>query len=659
MKRTVLLLFVFIALLSITAGSQDRESLWREFVRGEGGNWKATFREDKTVRSLFGQGLASAKSGREASSRILKKHHLVFGIDHPSDLKLEQIEESETGTHIYYRQYFSGIPVAGSEVGFHFDRSHRLIAASSNYFPGLRQVKAVIGSPDLAQKHAIKFFRGAAKASIPRLMILPAGTSAVPVWRIEVEPFSITQGARILYVDAADPRIVLRVLRAYADAEGRGSVFEENPIVTPRVTEQKFKYMDASRSLSGNFVKTFNANFEEWFRSFSEPSDFTTASDPGRRYDYETSDARFSEAMAYFHINRVHDRWRSVGFNKLNLRFPIIVNVVTPEKEGFDNAFYTRRGFEFRNGVIVMGAGKRLENLGHDADVYYHEYGHAVLDRARPQFFDSIENNYSFAFHEGFGDISAAATTGNPKLAEFGLKLKSGRFVGRNIDNRNRYPQNVILPGFNKSESHHTGLIVGGAWWEIQKSIGRDQAQRILYRSLPMLPVEMTFFDWRDAMLAADQTLNGGSNAATLQRTFANRGLGEADPGQKGSVRINSLKTGEINFQTGAIKLKSNFKKGDVIEVFANYTGSGLTPGYNLIAVRFDLSGPANSSITGFAFLDEVVNGTRSGKNGALQGEIVSFSDTKPGTYTVTLQSRLGGTSQLTETRSVKFRISD
>ena len=96
-------------------------------------------------------------------------------------------------------------------------------------------------------------------------------------------------------------------------------------------------------------------------------------------------------------------------------------------------------------------------------------------------------------------------------MAEYALRFKSNRkFVGRDLENNNRYPNNVIYPAFKSSESHHTGLIFGGAWWDLQKRIGVEEAQKILYKGLRMLPKEMTFFDVRDSMLTVDQNQNGG-----------------------------------------------------------------------------------------------------------------------------------------------------
>ncbi|MCI0615844.1 hypothetical protein L0244_22905, partial [bacterium] len=170
-------------------------------------------------------------------------------------------------------------------------------------------------------------------------------------------------------------------------------------------------------------------------------------------------------------------------------------------------------------------------------------------------------------------------------------------------------------------------------------------------------PKEMNFFDVRDAMLTADRNKNGGANQAAIESSFERHGITGPDPGQHGTINITALKTAKLNLNNYTYALKTTFKKGDVIEILANYEASGLTPGYNLIADEFEVTGPKGASIDAYTYWDEVVNGTNTGKKGALQAEMWTYDNTKTGTYTVTLRSRLGGSSQRTESRSVTFKV--
>lgn len=658
MRKGLFLILGLLIAWNLYSRPVDLSSEWKDFLMKEGKEWSPHFDDRGTVGSLYGKGEIRNASADEATARVIENYGSLFGIDRTADLRLRETEVSQIGTHYYYQQYYSGFPVVGADVAIHLNRSNQLIGVSSSFKSGLWAKLITVKSSENASVAALRFFRGKAISSPGRLMILPAGDRGKLVWEIAVDSTELSAGSWVFYVDAENPNMVLRARKTYASFEGRGSIWLENPVVTPTRARQTFINMDGTKALSGKFAKAFNANFEHDVSTGSiNTGEFTTASEADRGYDYTATDARLTEAMAYFHINRVHDRWRSFGFNKLNARAPIFVNVAVHDGgAGLDNAFYSRNG-RFRTGIYVFGAGERLENLGLDADVYYHEYGHGVLDKIKPGFFLALESNYPGAVHEAFGDISASAITDNPKLAEFGLRLKANkRFIGRNLANQNRFPQNVALPPSRKSEVHHTGLIAGGAWWDLRSMIGGHEAQRILFGSLALLPNETDFFDVRDAMLTADQNLNGGANRLAIADAFTRHGLGIPDPGQPGELKMTALKTAAQN-DAGNLILKTTFTKGDPIFVLANYRASSLTPGFNMIPVQGSLKGPGTSTITGFLFVDEVVNGTRTGRNGAIQAILFTDSNTTPGTYTVSIHSRLGGTGRTSPGKSVKFKL--
>lgn len=663
MKKWFLTAFILLVALAVLPGAGiDPGTGWRDFLAHEGHSWRAHFSDHQTVKSIYGSGTRRYGSPQDAANRLLNDYAAMLGIDAGADLRLESVETDSLGAHFTYRQYSSGIPVVNAVVEIHVNRDNRLIAASSSFISSLKEIRLVTNTAETARSTAIRFLQGSGVASPGRLMALPMAGRAVPVWRIEVDSTTLSRGSWLLYVDAASPNVVLRMMKTHASINGNGNIWLQNPVVTPTRTFQTFINMDGSTSLSGKYAKAYDANFVHDVGLLILPIDYTTAKDPNRTYDYPSGDARLTEAMAYFHMNRVHDQWRSFGFQKLNSRAPAFVNVAEEDGgAGFDNAYYTRtfNPLFHRTGIFVFGAGSQLENLGLDCDVYYHEYGHGVLDHIKPGLFEAYESNYPGSFHEGFGDISDAAITGNSKIGEWGLRLKAGkRFIGRDIQNTNHFPQNVIEPTLHKSEVHYTGLIAGGSWWDLSKTIGAETAQRILYESLNLLPNEMDFFDFRDAMLTADQNRHGAANHNAILDAFTRHGLGGADPGQPGSFNITALKTGLYNLNTGKITLKTTFKPGDAIVILANYTATNVTPGYNFIPEAFDYHSPSGSIALAYLLIDDAVSGSHSGINGAAQALIYTDSTTtKPGSYSVGIQSRLGGTTKLGAKRTVKFTL--
>jgi Zn-dependent metalloprotease len=656
LRRSIVALLFFALILAWHNGARGTSTAIHEFQAMEGTDWSYHRSADNKVRAIYGTGKGRIISNRDEAKVFFSDYAGMFGIEDLSHLRLERIvSDQASGSSYYFGQYFFGIPVVGGEISVHTDRFGRVIAAIAGYH-SLRSLSGgSFGNDSAARATAGRLSVATGEISNGTLMIL-TGFAPRFVWKFHTTSKDAV-GQWGVYVDALAPEKVLRVQREFFEATATGSVFRENQVVSPNQTSERFQYLKNAGTLIGKFTKIYNANSALPFRS-DLLDQYTRASESDHDYTFPITDAKFAEAMAYFHINVVHDRWRSFGFKKLNRQLPVVVNVASFSGNGLDNAFYTRSNTApFKNGAIAMGAGNRLENFGLDADVYYHEYGHAVLDHAKPRLIETVESNYPFAFHEGFSDISSSGITGNSTLAEFALRSKeTGRFVGRDLENKNRYPNDVVLKGFGRSESHHTGLIIGGAWWDLQKQIGIDKAQSILYGSLAILPNEMNFFDVKESLLAADRRKNGGSNAAAIQDAFTKHGITGDDPGQNGTIGFRSLKTARLNLSTFGLKLASRFKRGDYIVVLTNYEGRGLTPGYNLIP-EFQISGPTDANVSAFPFIDEAVNGTHLGKRGAWAAEIQTFTSSALGEYIVAIRFRLGGTTQFTDTKTVKFQI--
>ena len=622
----------------------------------EGSSWRPHFTDRHTLKSVYGISKQSSTHAEEAANRFLERHSRLFGIDSLPDLRLDHKENSDLGSHFFYQQFFGNLPVEGAVVSVHVNRWNQVIAANSSFQPALNPSLGLIRSKQEAHLSAARFAFLEGRPIGSKLVILPLAGEAKPAWKVQLESSKFNQGSWLLYVDAQRPNIVLRALKTHVMATGQGRVYEENPVVTPDRTSQQFLYLNGKK-LNGRFLKTFNGNAQYDVNEFRF-SDFTTAANPDLKFNFRETDLRLPEAMAYFHINRVHDQWKKFGMKVLDSKAPVFVNVTEEDHgNGLDNAFYSRTPQFPNTGVYVFGAGHVLENLGLDADVYYHEYGHGVLDQIRPQLLEAFESNYPRAFHEAFGDVSAVAITGNSKIGEFGLRLRETKeFVGRDLENNNRFPRDVIHPQLKRSEIHHAGLIVGGAWWNLQKTIGSESAQELLFKALPLLPKEMTFFDLRDSILTTDSVLKQGLHQQPIQDSFERHGVSSRDPGQTGRMNVTSLITALFEINSGEITLKNKFQSGDIVAVLAEYRADDVTPAYNMVPESIEFQGPPSSQFLVVMLADEVVKGRHRGRNGALQLLILTDTVSK-GTFKITMRSRLGGTSRLGKKRTVSFLL--
>ncbi len=571
--------------------------------------------------------------------------------------KLLTVEQSAIGKHVQYQQMYGGIPVFGSYARVSTDSSGRIIARSSTMVALHGKMEYPLDA-QFAVSTARRFGNGNLIYN-DGLRILPSDSKPKLVWQISIDSENVAFGSWILLVDAQNPRIIQRAIKTFFNFEGQGNVWTENPATTPNRVIQTLPNMDSSRTLSGKFVRVYNANTAFDVASPLHLSDYTRAKEESRVYNYAENDPKVEEAMGYFHINAVHDRWRSVGFRGLDRRLPIFVNVAgTDGGPGLDNSLYSRNRKFRKTGFLGFGAGDQFENAALDAEIVYHEYGHAVLDKLRPEFLDSTESVYPLSLHEAVGDISAAALSGNPKLFDFGFSSRdTHQYFGRKLNNKNRFPKSVIDKTFHLAEPHHTGLILGGSWWDLQKQIGAIPAQQLLFESFHLLPANPDFFDVRDAMIAADGALHSSANTAAIQKAFAKHGITGNNPGQTGQLDFLGLKTAVLPAGSGSYQLQNTFNRGEIVWVIAEYDASRLTPGYNFVPENFRIDGPSGSDYFVVPNIWQVFDGNHGGLNGLFLFEIHTGDGTTPGQYTVTTNGRLGGTQNVLSEKSLTFEV--
>lgn len=582
---------------------------------------------------------------------ILRENSSRLKIKNPADWEIDRIQRVGSETHIQFRQMYQGFVVHGAAVTLHFDSHGRLFVITS-------KTPDVYGPLDLRSNrgdvestlHAI--YGPPARISLNGLVVLPFHPAKL-AWSAVVEFEDRTRGAWGVFLDAADPRIVLSRGPLYLTFDGSASVWKENPVTTPVRVETKLAYLDGTTSLSGSLSKSYDANFAH---DVSQPialPDYTTAKNMSRRFVYGADDPRAVEAMAYHHITVVQDRYRSFGFAGFGARAPFFVNVAaTDGGSGYDNAYYGVSPQFPKTGIYVFGAGDNYGNMAKDADVLYHEYSHGVLDKIAPGLNDSpLESVYGFAIHEAFADVGAAAINGNPKIAEFGFRSKiTGAFDGRNLQNTRRFPQNVIWPAVKVSEPHYTSLILSGSWWDLQTTIGSTAAQQLFFKAAYLVPPDADFFDFRDAVLAADRSSGGKQQNAILQ-AFSKHGVTGPNPSLKGSIQIQRA------IMRTSVEVKTDFARSDDIYFSLEYNATGISPGYFLVPEDIQFQQPAGSNARLVPNLPEIFNGQHTALNSSAVMQVITDASTLPGSYSISVKIRRGCTNKILGQYTTSFSL--
>ncbi len=649
---------IFVACLSLAggqsfaggAGRESSEAALAKLRVEDNPDWKAIWdKSSGAVKRLFhAQSKVFPGKPQEAARAFLSSNHGLFGLSQElSNLQIKECAKTPLGERVVFRQYHNQIPIMGAEVTVSVSDKNRIFFVENS---SIQNVKVDV-RPDVEKDKAIAAARaalsvepsGVEKAS-SELVILPSGSRQHLAWRVIISKKGLIDKAWLVYVDAKNGWVLLKK-KLQSSASGSGKVYKENPITTPSLAGVTLKNLDGgSTVLAGDYGKPYNAECLESVDDGSSISSLSTVSSSDRNYSYSGGNNKLEEVMAYYHVNTVHDTLKSLfGFSNLDGQMPLVVNAQDPDypSDGYDNAFYTRDDTYSDTGFLLFGCGNELNNLGLDADVINHEYGHAVLDHIQPDLYETYEHNYTGAIHESTGDVMASYFGSNEEIGEWGLSAKDGTSYTRHMNNTRSYPGDVYEPSFGTSEEHYTGEILNGVYWNIQEALGADTAFRLYFSAIHLISGEADFFDMRDAWVTADGNLYGGKNTDVIEAAFANHGIEGDDPGNAdASLKINKLVFYKYDPDTDRVTKQTTFQRGDEILVYGKAFISNLTPAYNLIATSMSVGGNGAKSFHGSLNYEEALEGTHE----YMLADLTSNS--ARGKITVKIKARLGGTDK-------------
>ncbi|WP_278256105.1 M36 family metallopeptidase [Nocardioides convexus] len=431
----------------------------------------------------------------------------------PADLTLVQTRTSLLGTHTTYAQTYRGIPVLGGYYTVHTGSLARVDDGR----------RSVAGLPDVTAGHskasAVGVAKSHGKARGARLAILPATASAPAtlVWEVRT-----SEDKQVLV--NADKGTVVKVVDERRHADGTGKVFDPNPVVSQQnqalrdssdaasaVPAAAYKSvtlanLDTSGYLRGTWAKVVNKT------SGKQPAAYSST----RTFSYTRDDDRFEQVNAYYAVDRLQTYIRSLGFTDVNAEAQDLnVNGTTE-----DNSWYTPS-----TDVITIGTGGVDD--GEDQEVVWHEYGHAVQDDQVPGFGSTSDGG---AIGEGFGDYLAATMSqaNSPDSATTPwacvMDWDSTAYTSTTPHCIRRLDTTKTVAN-RTGEVHADGEIWSHALWDINKSLGRDKATKIILEAQFSYAANTSWAAAANTTVATANALYGATDAATVKAAFQARGI--------------------------------------------------------------------------------------------------------------------------------------
>ncbi|HEX2704446.1 MAG TPA: M4 family metallopeptidase, partial [Candidatus Lustribacter sp.] len=301
-------------------------------------------------------------------------------------------------------------------------------------------------------------------------------------------------------------------------ADGTGRVFLPNPVVTlrdeslvdkgdrnqvalrPAYQDVVLSHLDGNGRLTGSAVRIVRA------RGGLAKSATST-------FGYLRADDRFEQVNAYYAVDISQTYLQRLGFTDANNEAQrVAINTYAG-----DNSFY-----DPDKDLITFGLGGVDD--AEDAEVIWHEYGHAIQDAIVPGFGSTEEAG---AIGEGFGDYWAV-TMSVPSSRGFDLPCVMDWDATSYTSGPShclRRVDGVKTVADMDGEVHDDGEIWSRALWDIHRGLGRAKANRVVIESTYFFSPDTTFASAARQTVQAARALYGADAAAVVSRAFQDRGI--------------------------------------------------------------------------------------------------------------------------------------
>lgn len=396
------------------------------------------------------------------------------------------------GSFVQLEQSWNGLPVVGGSLraAYAEDGSLRRFVGAPLRAAPLRAEPTL--TLDAARARAEDWARvmhgdGSLWPSRGELAVL-AGESPTLVWAVKVstsEPVS----ASTVWIDAADGTVLGEQQDLWT---AQGQVYASNPGASELEVVTLPDVDDELRNEYAWVESCIDFDEQRWecneMFSWATPDafgDFVFDPDP------LSSEDPFAEVQMFWHLDLV-TRWFEDRFNfrvKSFAGFPTAIQGVV--NFNLANAFYGDIDGD-NQGEVSFGQGGGVD-FSYDADVVYHEFGHAVfgsvVDSGNGRY-DSIGRLVAPAgLNEGSADFFSLAITGDPQVGEYAGGGFGSSGAIRDLDADRRCPDDIY------GESHVDGEIWGAFGWNLieDPAIGAEAAAQIVFGALNLWGDEVTY----------------------------------------------------------------------------------------------------------------------------------------------------------------------
>lgn len=537
-----------------------RQGAWQNFQQEHGGQWQVRWNNygqagrvptsadvRKAPATVFG-GLTKPYAGppEQAARTFLAEHRALFGMPAGlSNLKIKEVHRQGPITHVRFQQTHQGIPIHEGGYAVHLREDGRIDMANGDYYAEIDvSSTAPSVSEQTARQTAIRSAKqeGSVEPGEPfggeiesELVIYPQddGTKFLLAWKVIVPTLRPMNTWRF-FIDATTGAIVDRLnltptieetakghpgLRVpprelpfgapAAAVTGEGTVYPKHQY-NSSPTVRNLKHLYGNGYLRGPYAEVYNEDANEAYSSTNT-------------FNYSTSSTHFEEVNAYYHVDRFYVDYLIGEFGfAYDIGSDRDMKVLVKYGSNYNNAAY-----DPNRDLILFGDGYAL-----DDKVIYHEHMHAAVDQINGSHYFDPNPTEEGAISEGLADYFAGGFTGRSAIGDGlypGLPIRDMANPVYGYDHYSELPRDA--DGDVSVDEHIGGEFFSVVLWDLRNhsGISASRADELIYGTIGRMDGEPTFAEFRDGMIAQDQSVYGGQYACLIKRVFADRGIG-SDP---------------------------------------------------------------------------------------------------------------------------------
>ena len=250
----------------------------------------------------------------------------------------------------------------------------------------------------------------------------------------------------------------------------------------------------------------------------------------------------------FYFVNTAHDYFYDLGFTEQAGNFQTDNFALGGQgndavrAEAQDGLFVNNASFagspEGMPPRLQMGIFTDDLDSDYDGEIVIHEYGHGVTTRlvGGPDNVSCLRGPQSAGLGEGWSDYFGISFYDDPVVGEYITGNPASSVRRQSYEGYTFTYEDLGNDGFDGP--HDEGEIWAATLWDLRKELDQAVTDQLVVDGLKLTPCSPSMIDARDAVLMADQTMNGGANRAKIWEVFALHGMGNSASGIDGDFLV-------------------------------------------------------------------------------------------------------------------------